>query len=209
VTTYPNWIYDLSKREWRIFSNNGRKPVNVFAGASAYDSFRDVVVAYAGTRKGGVWELGPDRKEWRKAGGSRHEIHFNMAFDSANRKLVVFGDFKGSRDVWVFTPGQYAGQMGNWEKRTPIGNDCPSWQHYPVAYDAKNKIFLIVPKGVTCTYDVATNKLTRLPDLQINVGKMNYMMAYDIYHEVFLLVTGDRHRPPVVWALKLDPSVLP
>jgi hypothetical protein len=34
--------------------------------------------------------------------------------------------------------------------------------------------------------------------------KMNYMMVYDKFHKVFLLVTGDHSKPVTVWALKLD-----
>jgi hypothetical protein len=33
---------------------------------------------------------------------------------------------------------------------------------------------------------------------------MNYMMAYDRFHKVFLLVTGDHGKPAAVWALRLD-----
>jgi hypothetical protein len=33
---------------------------------------------------------------------------------------------------------------------------------------------------------------------------MNYMMVYEKYHKVFLLVIGDHSRPVTVWGLKLD-----
>jgi hypothetical protein len=33
---------------------------------------------------------------------------------------------------------------------------------------------------------------------------MNYMMVYDRFHKVFLLVTGDQATPAAVWALRLD-----
>ena len=78
---------------------------------------------------------------------------------------------------------------------------------FPVAYDLRNGVFLIIPAGVACVYDVGSNRYRRLPEADIQIG-MNYMLAYDIYHEIFLLVTGTWRRPPVVWALKLDLTVL-
>ena len=33
---------------------------------------------------------------------------------------------------------------------------------------------------------------------------MNFMMAYDTRHKVFLLVTGGPEEAPTVWALKLN-----
>ena len=36
--------------------------------------------------------------------------------------------------------------------------------------------------------------------------KMNYMLEYDPYHRVFLLVTGDWQTSVSVWAFRLDLS---
>ena len=205
----PTWIYDLKTREWRIFANNGKRPPGVFAGASAYDSARDVVVVYKGKSSGKIWELWPNRSEWTPSARSHHEIHFTMEADAKHQKLVVFGNYGGSRDVWVYTPGRTRVQVGKWDRQLPTGDDCPAWEHFPVAYDWKSGVFLIIPKGITCIYDLGSNQYTRLPDAEIDVGGMNYMMVYDIYHEVFLLVTGDWRKPPSVWAMKLNPDVLP
>lgn len=215
---HPTWIYNLNNREWNIFPNSGRVSPTFFAAASAYDPGRDVIVAY---KKGGVWEIGPDRTEWRKATDeSHHEIHFNMEYDSRHRKLVVFGDYRRTNAVWVYTPGPEAGDRGVWKKMSPGGDPCPKGQHFPVAFDSENGVFLLVldedpeqkenspRRSMTFVYDLAANRTIRLPRADMEPLGMNYMMVYDSRHKVFLLVTGDRKASPVVWALKLDLKAL-
>jgi len=218
---HPTWIYDLGKHEWRIFENSGKSSPAFFAAASAYDLDREVIVAY---KKAGVWELGPDRKEWRKATSEKHhEIHHNMDYDSKNKVLAVFGDYHNTNVVWVYTPGPEAGSKGTFEKKVPIGDLCPKDQHFPVAFDEENGVFLLVPDNTrfvqeksgwnrplppksssTFVYDLETNRYTKIVGADMQPLKMNYMMVYDKFHKVFLLVTGDHSKPVTVWALKLD-----
>jgi hypothetical protein len=53
-------------------------------------------------------------------------------------------------------------------------------------------------------YDLESNRCTRLPAADLPPLGMNYMMVYDRFHKVFLLVTGDQGKPAAVWALRLD-----
>ena len=212
---HPTWVYHLETRTWRIFENNGRVSPVFFAAASAYDAHRDVIVAYG---KNGVWEIGPERDQWKQATPERHhEIHFTMAYDTKHRKLAVFGDYHRTNAVWVYTPGPVAGTRGTWEKKVPGGDACPKDQHFPVAYDQHNGVFLLVPdepqgpggpRSITLVYDLAANRYTRLPRANLPPLGMNYMMVYDTRHRVFLLVTGDWREPATVWALKLDLGAL-
>ena len=97
--------------------------------------------------------LWPDRSEWTRSAPSHHEIHFSMDYDAKNRKLVVFGDYKGRSKVWTYTPARAPGQIGRWEKMEPTGDDCPDGEHYPVAYDTKNGGHLgmgTTDRGVCC-----------------------------------------------------------
>src|SRR5574340_1205082 len=217
---HPTWIYDLKTRQWRIFANNGKPYPKFFAAASAYDPDRDVIAAY----KWGMWEIGPERDEWKKATeGSHHEMHYTMDYDARHRKFVVFGDYYNSSDVWAYTPGARAGDKGTWERKTPQGNSCPPGQHFPVAYDSEHGVFLLVVDNIpyaeekagrrkptgrassssTFVYDLGSNRCVRLPNADLQPLGMNYMMVYARYHKVFLLVTGDQAKPAVVWALKL------
>jgi hypothetical protein len=208
---HPTWIYFLTKHEWKIFENGGKPSPTFFAAASTYDSDRDVVVAY---KQGGVWELGPDRKEWRKATSEAHHvIHYNMEYDSKHNVLAVFGDYRNTNIVWVYRPGCTAGERGTWEKKIPEGDLCPRDQHFPVAFDEHNGVFLLVPDNThhlppksssTFVYDLEANSYTKLPRADMQPLKMNYMMVYDKFHKVFLLVTGDHRTPVTVWALRLD-----
>jgi hypothetical protein len=222
---HPTWIYDLAKHKWRIFENRGRPYPNFFAAASAYDSDRDVIVAYS---KWGVWEMGADRKEWRKATSeSHHEIHHNMVYDSIRKVFAVFGDYRATNAVWIYGPGPSAGAKGMWEKRIPRGDQCPKDQHFPVAFDEVGGVFLLVvddmpfvkekdgqyrpvaPKSSsTFVYDLETNRYTKIPGADMQPLGMNYMMVYDQYHRVFFLVTGDDSKLVTVWALNLEPNDL-
>jgi hypothetical protein len=221
ANVHPTWLYDLKTRQWRIFTNDGKPYPKFFAAASAYDSGRDVVAAY----KFGMWEIGPERDQWKKATAERHhKMHYTMEYDAKHKKLVVFGDYHNSNDVWVYTPGARAGDEGAWEKKTPQGNSCPPGQHYPVAYDSEHGVFLLVVDNTryaedqagrrkrtaraesssTFVYDLGSNRCTRLPGADLQPLGMNYMMAYDRYHRVFLLVADGQGRQAAVWALKLD-----
>ena len=218
---HPTWIYDLKTRQWRIFENNGKPYPKFFAAASAYDSDRDVIAAY----KWGMWEMGPARDEWKRATReSHHQIHYTMDYDAKHKKFVVFGDYHNRDGVWVYTPGAHAGDKGTWEKKTPHDNSCPPGQHFPVAYDSTHGVFLLVVDNIpyvedekgrrkrtgrarssrTFVYDLGSNRCARLPDGDLPPLGMNYMMAYDRFHKVFLLVTGDHTKPAAVRALKLD-----
>jgi hypothetical protein len=215
---HPTWVYDLKTRQWRIFANNGKPYPKFFAAASAYDPDRDVIAAY----KRGMWEIGPERDEWERASEeNHHKIHYTMEYDAKHRKFVVFGDHRNSNAVWTYAPGARAGERGTWEKKAPPG--CHAGQHFPVAYDSEHGVFLLVVDNTpylaegggqrkptaparsssTYVYDLGGNRCIRLPDADLQPLGMNYMMVYDRFHKVFLLVTGDHRKPAAVWALKL------
>jgi hypothetical protein len=218
---HPTWIYDLKTRQWRIFANGGKPYPKFFAGASAYDSDRDVIAAY----KFGMWEIGPARDQWKQATAERHhKMHDMMEYDARHKRFVVFGDYHNSNAVWTYAPGPRAGDRGTWEKKTPVGDSCPPGQHYPVAYDSAHGVFLLVVDNAryaedakgrrkrtsrarsssTFVYDLDSNRCTRLPDADLQPLGMNYMMAYDRFHKVFLLVADERGKAAAVWALRLD-----
>ena len=224
AVVHPTWIYDLWNREWRIFPNGGKPSPSFFAAASAYDARRDVIVAYG---RSGLWEIGPDRKEWQRASREHHhDMHFNMVYDSRRGQLGVFGDHGGSNAVWIYTPGPRAGDAGRWQRHLPGGDACPADEHFPAAFDEERGLYLLVPddrspgrgqgsrgrasptRSVTLVYDPDADRYTRLPQGDLEPLGMNYMMVYDHYHGVFLLVTGDWRAPATVWALRLAPSLL-
>jgi hypothetical protein len=218
---HPTWIYDLRTRQWRIFANNGKPYPKFFAAASAYDPDRDVIAAY----KSGMWEIGPERDQWKKVNGERHhKMHYTMDYDARHKRFVVFGDYHNSNAGWTYAPGARAGDKGTWKKKIPHVDPCPPGQHFPVAYDSEHGVFLLVVDNTpyvedkkgrrkrtararsssSFVYDLGTNRCARVPGADLQPLGMNYTMAYDHYHKVFLLVTGNHAKPVAVWALKLD-----
>ena len=213
----PVWVYELGFRQWRMMVNGGEPPPVVFAGGTAYDRIRDTIVLSRPHKRGGeVWELGPGRRKWVRAwrGKRQHSIHVNMGYDSKNRRIVVFGDYKPTEKVAVYAPGAQAGEPGRWHKSVPGGDRCPEVTKTPIAYSERDGVFLVVPrigksrKTATCVYDAATHRYRRVPGVGLERGHMNFMMAYDIRHDVFLMVTGNWRAPPEVWAFKLDLDAL-
>ncbi|HHJ39729.1 MAG TPA: hypothetical protein ENJ86_09750 [Methylothermaceae bacterium] len=208
---HPTWIYDLPARRWHILENNDQPyPVN-FAGSTAYDSHRDVIVSYS--KDDGIYELGPERKQWQLATNEKHhEIHYSMEYDPDLRAFVVFGDFHGPREgVWIYYPGAQAGEPGRWEELPPQGDtECHSDEHFPVAYSSTLKKFLLMPRDhegklrFACLYDATRNTYERLPTAGlVTEQNMNYMMVYSPNHDVFLLVTGSHNTPIRVWAIRI------
>lgn len=212
--TDPTWVYDLPTREWRILETEGGPAPRIFAGASAYDSRRDVVVAYGGNGSGmsGLFELGPDRRKWHQVEAARHEIHFTMEYDDRRGVFAVFGDWGDSSKVWLYRPHRNPGRAGAWEERSPGGDACPGGQSLPVAFDTNAGVFLLISHGVTCVYDPDGDRYiilreARIPPMEQNYV-MNYHMVYDQRHRVFLIVTGEWNQPTTVWALRLDLDAL-
>ncbi len=219
---HPTWFYYLPLKTWLLPENMDQTFPRNFAGSSAYDAKRQVIVSYGS----GLAELGPDRHAWRQvAVAKHHEIHHSMEYDSVRKQLVVFGDYHDSNSIWVYSPGALAGEPGSWEERKPGGDYCPPDQHFPVAFDEHDGVFVLMPdnkaeattngKGAarsamssTFIYDPDRNEYRKLPNAEFPAQRMNYMMIYDPRRGVFFLVTGDWQSPPVVWVLRLDMALL-
>jgi len=219
---HPSWFYSQSRRAWQMLPDSELAQPKFFGAAAAYDERRAVAVAY----RWGIWELLPRGAghEWVKVGKeNHHQMHHSLVYDSRRGNFAVFGDYRNSNSVWTYTPGQLQGDAGRWEERRPGGDPAPRSQHFPVAFDRDQGVFLLAPGNVefqlqpngreqalpaksnsTFVYDPDDNRYIRLRDADMPALGMNFMMAYDQRHKVFLLVTGKAGEAPSVWALKLD-----
>lgn len=217
------WSYRLATRRWQPLAIDGEVP-SLFPGSSAYDADRDTVIGYFQ----GVWELGPARGRWVRVAGSRHGYHHMSVYDAKHKKMLVFGNnveseprYAVGNSVWAFTPNAVPGGEGSWQNYRPGGADVPADEHFPVAYDPRHGVTLLVVdhndaggapvESRSYLYDFAANRYRRLPDAGFDFAqRMNYLMAYDRRHGVFLLVTS-KYSPPqplTVWALRLEPARL-
>ena len=199
------WIYQLANRRWEIFDNQGDPQPTFFAQGATYDPDRDTIIAF---RNRELWELGPDRKVWQLAHqGQVWGIHHTMVYDQRHRKAVLFGRYRGTNEVLVYTPDPVPGQPGSFELRQPGGDPVPPDQHLPAAYDPELGVFLLVvddgDEAISVVYDLASNRYTRLPGAGLPAQGMNYMMVYDPRHRVFLLITGGYRIRLTVQALRL------
>jgi hypothetical protein len=224
---HPTWFYSQARHQWQMLPDSNQPPPRFFGAAAAYDERRGIAVAY----HWGIWELlpeGPGRDgsgtTWvRVSKENHHHLHYSLVYDSRRGNFAVFGDYQNSNEVWIYTPGQRPGEAGHWEKRVPGGDGAPRSQAFPVAFDRDQSVFLLAPGNTafeslpsgrerahqgptnsTFVYDPDANRYIRLPDADLPALGMNFMMAYDTHHKVFLLVTGKALEAPTVWAMKLD-----
>lgn len=214
VKQNPTWIYELKTREWRTLDGpDGSTPFG-FAGASAYDSDRDVIVAYS---QKGIWELGPERQTWLQASPeSHHEMYQSMVYDPIQHEFLVFGGQEQGCSVWAYKPGLEAGEKGSWEERTPSGDACVPDQVVPAAFDIHNGAALLIvdnplPEGEkkggtssTFVYDPQANTYQKLAKADLPRVGMNYTLVYDAPNRVFYMLRGGSEDPPTVWALHLE-----
>ncbi len=139
---HPVWLYQLRPRRWRAMDVPNGQAVVSSGGAAAYDPKRDTLVVY---NKAGVWEMGPDRKEWVLATReSHHQSHQKLVYDIRRNNFAVFGGRGGKNDVWIYSPGAVAGQPGTWRRLAPSGEDCPFDAEPAVAFDPDDGVFLLV-----------------------------------------------------------------
>ena len=199
----PTWIYQLETKKWKILDQDNSP--SFFASGSTYDP-----LTYR------LWQLDPVHQKWRKTPG-QHKTdltgHFTMTTDTHRHQLVFFGNYNKSNSIWTYTPGLLPEQEGKWEQKQPSGDNCPKADHFPVAYDNHQDVFLLIPdenneKSVTMVYLPSTNKYIRIKGADMPSNGMNYMMEYDPYHRLFLLVTGGWKSPVTIWAFRLNINAL-
>lgn len=210
ATINPTWIYHLDTREWSILAQ--RNSPSFFASGSTYDPITFNLWAYT---HGSLWQFDVLLQQWKKIPGPHQANltgHFTMTTDTHRHQLVFFGDYKKTNRIWTYTPGQLPEENGKWEKKQPGGDSCPEDDHFPVAYDSHQDVFLLVPddaeKSVTLVYSPATDTYFRVAGANAPANGMNYMMEYDPYHRLFWLITGDWHSPLRVWAFRLNMATL-
>ncbi|NOQ16134.1 MAG: hypothetical protein GQ581_03670 [Methyloprofundus sp.] len=209
----PSWVYDLISEKWKILPI--KNPPAFFAGASSYDPNTKSLWAY---QQWGFWQFDILFQKWRKVPGKHNvglTMHFTMVTDTKRHQLLFFGNARKTNNIWAYTPASLPQQMGTWEIRQVEGDFCPEDEHLPVAYDKHQDAFLLLPdedveKSVTLVYLPEENRYVRITGADMPANGMNYMMEYDPYHRVFLLVTGSEEMglPLRVWAFRLNLQTL-
>jgi hypothetical protein len=207
VRVNPTWIYHMDSHSWEPLQQAGAP--SFFAAGSTYDADTASVWAY---QYGQLWRLDLLQGAWKKIPThppANLQMQFTMTTDTLRHQFVFFGDYSNSNTVWIYTPAPDPDKEGKWEKRQPSGDACPKAQHFPVAFDSAQGVFLLVPdegpdRSVTLVYSPDDNRYIRVPGGEMPAHHMDYMMAYDPVQHVFLLVTGDWKSPVTVWAFRLD-----
>jgi hypothetical protein len=206
VGRHPTWLWRPQPGLWQALAGDA---VHFFAWATAYDPRRKAVLGY---RHDGVYALTAADGRWRKLGeGGLLGWGSNVAFDTANDVLIVFGSHLRGNEVAVFDPATGA------HRRMPTAGARPAGGAYvPLAFHPgmARTVALIdrparpdAPSGFaeTWLYDYRRDAWARVEaaDLPFRIG-MNYNLEYDPGHALLLLVaTPPGNALPAVWALDL------
>lgn len=220
------WSFDLARSAWHPRPGDGPTPV-IFSGVVVYDTLRDTLVASAaletpvsvvgisgefGLRRGGVWELGPERSSWRStSGASPHGANVTGVFDDGQSAMLVFERRKEFM-VHTYKTVSLAG-ADSWSTRSIADGPCAHRREYPAvpAVFVGRSRTLLLPEGSdggrrTCLYDAVGQTLADLGVKPPPNISMNFDLVFDSLRSVALLVTGEPYTgaPARVWGLRLD-----
>jgi hypothetical protein len=221
------WIFDLATARWRSQPFETPPPV-FFPGVVVYEPDRDSFLATAalsdpGTTlgigveakapRGGAWELGPSRREWRAVGEqSPHGTSIAGVLDESQHALLVFERVDRGFLVHRFDRDG-ADSAPHWSTQPLPPSACTQRATYPpipAVYVPHLAATLLLPRGAdgrrrTCLYDAAANTLTDTGIEPPGDVTMNFTFTYDPAGHVIYLVTGDPYSGPMakVWALRL------
>ncbi len=223
------WSFDLSKSGWTPQKFEDSVPPVFFSAVSVLDPARNTIIATAASqagifsigigkefdlKRGGLWELGPDRQKWLPVSDtSPHGHNVSGVFDDSLGALLIFErqlDFR----IHAFLPGVQPGMAGQWSTVSIPDGPCVPMSAYPAVpsvYITHLRKTLLITTGLdgknrTCIYDAHTNSMT---DLDIEIPPkldMHFTIAEDTENKSVMLVTGNPYdnSPAQVWVLKLQ-----
>jgi len=209
---HPIWIYSMTTKRWLIFDQKNLQTPRFFGAATAYDGFDNNLFIC----KSGLWVLNLDKGQLRRVGGAPDCLHRTMEFDSLNRRLFLFGSYRGTANILRYDIGFDFQEAREWQELVPIGDQPPPYSSTPVAFDEKSGVFIMVvddkesqadkrsESAATFIYEPRSNGYRRLLEGRLPAIGMNFMMVWDRVHELFFLLTGDWREGISVWVLRLD-----
>lgn len=163
------WTYNASQNAWTEL-NPALSPTKRNDQAMAYDKKNGVIVLFGGEtgsrRANDTWTFNFSQNTWKKMNPSsfpESRMQHQMAYDSANGVVILFGGMDGSRrfkDTWA-----YDFQTDSWTEMQPEVSPPAQYGH-SMAYDTKSsRTVLFSPEtSETWTYDYCLNKwIQKLP----------------------------------------------
>ena len=219
------WVYDPDANRWTNLRPLPAPRVNPLRCASWDGEFQVVVVFGGEGNREGTVVYDPYTNQWYWM-RPKHQPPFrsagNMAYDSQNKVHVLFGSqFSDDPFTWL-----YSLRDNRWERRRPDPSPPTDRNDAVLCYDSiHGKIIAVVKittgereqakhRLETWTYDVATNRWTRMqplrePDPSGNRARQ-LMFAPDLNVALLENRVGRRENAPPeqqIWTYRLAPRV--
>lgn len=142
------WFYNVSSNTWTE-KTQSTKPSARNSHAMVYDSENKKVILFGGDSGGGnryddTWVYDPDMNTWtektQSTKPSARNVH-EMAYDSTNNKVVLFGGYIASsvvnNETWTYDYPE-----NKWIQMKP-SNKPPARASFAMCYDSKNNNVIV------------------------------------------------------------------
>lgn len=186
-----------TERGWRLLSEAG--PDARYTHGMAYDAHRQTVVLFGGDDSGGArcndtWELPPSgawqRRSLRTSPPGRVNIHQSMVYDTARRRIVLFGGLGDGylNDTWFYDGVEWA--------ETTMGTRPPARDSHAMAYDSRRQVTVMfggysASAGyMNDTWEYDGSEWTERTDVGRPTSRFGHAMAFDPLRGVTVLVGG-------------------
>ncbi|MCE7737660.1 MAG: hypothetical protein GPJ54_22405 [Candidatus Heimdallarchaeota archaeon] len=201
------WEFDYISNAWKEL-NPLKSPKPFGYHAMAYDSTENKVIMFGGISTvyvtGETWEYDYDTNNWTELKPSYSPTarrYHDMAYDSVNEKIILFGGKATSRsgtgladsaETWT-----YDYKTNNWTELTPAISP-PARSRQTIEYDPINQVFLMYggasSAGIltdTWVYNYENNTWTEMNPLnQPTEPRYNIDIVYDVSIKKFVLFGG-------------------
>ena len=151
-TGVETWAYDLVRNKWTNLQP-GVQPSMRWGSRMAYDARSDRIILFGGTdyntnvTLADTWAYDCKTNTWTElhpAGGITPHHFFDMVYDSAADRIILFGGSRLIDGVWTTQNDTWAFDYdtNTWTERQPIASPSPRAYH-SMAYDARTDQIII------------------------------------------------------------------
>jgi len=187
------WVYDVASNIWTTM-NPSTKPSARERVVMVYDSSNNLIMLYGGCIGSNqfvddTWVYDVATNTWTEKNPLNHpnvEVEYGMAYDSANKVVVLFGGYDGDSERFLNETWVYDVTADTWTQKNP--STKPTVRGYfSMAYDSVNEKIVLFGgylgdgdySDETWLYDLKEDKWTQKNPTKKPSARSNHRMTYD------------------------------